>query len=70
MSRSKEPSLSSDAADVIVATVDPAISDVIKSTVAASIVSLADNLTEVIESRLGSFAQWCHRRAGREKGSL
>ena len=57
MNRTKEPSLSSDAADVSFPTVGPAISEAIKSTVAASIGSLTDNLTEVIESRLGSFAK-------------
>ena len=57
MNRTKEPSLSSDAADVSVPTVGPAISEAIKSTVAASIGGLTDNLTEVIESRLGSFAK-------------
>ena len=36
---------------------DPAISDAIKSTVDASIVRPSNNLTEVIDSRLGSFVQ-------------
>ena len=57
MNQSKEPSLSSNAANVSVATVDPAIGEAIKSTVAASIGSLADNLTEMIESGLGSFVK-------------
>ena len=36
---------------------DPAISEAIKSTVDASVGRLTDTLTEVIEARLGSFAQ-------------
>ena len=52
MNQRKEPSLFSDAADVSVATVDPAISEAIKSTVAALIGSLADNrLTEAMTGR-------------------
>ena len=36
---------------------DPAISEAIKSTVDASVGRLTDSLTEVIEAKLGSFAQ-------------
>ena len=57
-------SLSLDAADVGVAVMDPAISEAIKSTVDSSIGLLSDNLTEVIESRLGSFAQCCSEENG------
>ena len=46
-----------DAADVGVAVMDAAISEAIQSTVNASVGRLTDNLTEVIEARLGSFAQ-------------
>ena len=63
--QSSGPSLSLDAADVGVAVMDPAISEAIKSTVDASIDLLLDNLTEVIESRLGSFAQ----RFSKENGT-
>ena len=55
--QSSGPSLSLDAVDIGVAVIDPAISEAIKSTVDSSIGLLSDNLTEVIESRLGSFAQ-------------
>ena len=46
-----------DEADVGLAVMDPAISEAIKSTVDASVGRLTDSLTEVIEARLGSFAQ-------------
>ena len=46
------------------AVMDPAISEAIKSTVDSSIGLLSDNLTEVIESRLGSFAQCCSEENG------
>ena len=46
-----------DEADVGLAVMDPAISEAIKSTVDASVGRLTDSVTEVIEARLGSFAQ-------------
>ena len=46
-----------DEADVGLAVMDPAISEAIKFTVDASVGRLTDSLTEVIEARLGSFAQ-------------
>ena len=55
--QSSRLSLSLDAADVDVVVMDPAISETIKSTVDASFGRLTDSLTEVIEARLGSFAQ-------------
>ena len=57
MSARSEPTLSSGAVDVSISTIDPTISEAIRSTVAASIGGLADNLTQVIESRLDSFQQ-------------
>ena len=44
-------------ADVGSTEMNPAISEAIKSTVEASVGRLTDSLTEVIEARLGSFAQ-------------
>ena len=55
--QSSRLSLSLDAADAGVVVMDPAISEAIKSTVDASFGRLTDSLTEVIEARLGSFAQ-------------
>ena len=57
MSKRSEPALSSGAADVSISSIDPTISEAIRSTVTASIGGLADSLAEVIESRLDSFQQ-------------
>ena len=57
MSKRSEPTLPSGAADVSISTIDPTISEAVRSTVAASIGGRADSLTEVIESRLDSFQQ-------------
>ena len=43
--------LSSEAADVSISTIDPTISEAIRSTVAASIGGLANNLVQVIENQ-------------------
>ena len=48
MSKRSEPTLSSGAADVSISLIDPTISEAIRSTVAASIGGLADNLTQVM----------------------
>lgn len=53
-----------DAADIGGAVMDPAISKGINSTVDALIGVLSNNLTEVIESRLGSFAQHSSKENG------
>ena len=70
-----EPTLSSGGAGVSISTIDPTISDAIRSAVAASIGGLADNLAQVIENQ-GSIVfnnvfqkKVVHRRKGREKGS-
>ena len=74
MSKRSEPTLSSGAADVSILTIDPTISEAIRSTVAASIGGLADNLAQV--ENQGSIVfnnvfqkKVVHRRKGREKGS-
>ena len=74
MSKRSEPTLSSGAADVSISTIDPTISEAIRSTVAASIGGLADNLAQV--ENQGSIVfnnvfqkKVVHRRKGREKGS-
>ena len=51
MSKRSEPTLSSGAADVSISTIDLTISEAIRSTVAASIGGLADNLAQVIENQ-------------------
>ena len=75
MSKRSEPTLSSGAADVSISTIDPTISEAIRSIVAASIGGLADNLAQVIENQ-GAIVfnnvfqkKVVHRRKGREKGS-
>ena len=75
MSKRSEPKLSSGAADVSISTIDPTISEAIRSIVAASIGGLADNLAQVIENQ-GAIVfnnvfqkKVVHRRKGREKGS-
>ena len=55
MSKRPEPTLSSEAAGVSISAIDPTISEALRSTVAASIGGHADNLTQMIESRLDSF---------------
>ena len=74
MNKRSEPTLSSGAADVSISTIDPTISEAIRSTVAASIGGLADNLAQV--ENQGSIVfnnvfqkKVVHRRKGREKGS-
>ena len=74
MSKRSEPTLSSGAADVSISTIDPTISEAIRSTVAASIGGLADNLAQV--ENQGSIVfnnvfqkKVVHRLKGREKGS-
>ena len=74
MSKRSEPKLSSGATDVSISTIDPTISEAIRSTVAASIGGLADNLAQV--ENQGSIVfnnvfqkKVVHRRKGREKGS-
>ena len=74
MSKRSEPTLSSGAADVSISTIDPTISEAIRSTVAASIGGLADNLAQV--ENQGSIVfnnvfqkKVVHRRKGRVKGS-
>ena len=56
---------SSDAACVSLSNVDPVVREAIKSTVAASIESPTDNLTQMIDSRLGTFAQRFSEGEGR-----
>ena len=75
MSKRSELTLSSGAADVIISSIDLTISEAIRSTVAASIGGLADNLAQVIENQ-GSIVfnnvfqkKVVHRRKGREKVS-
>ena len=51
MSKRSEPTLSSGAADVSISTIDSTITEAIRSTVAASIGGLADNLMQVIENQ-------------------
>ena len=65
MSKRPEPTLSSEAASVSISTIDQTISEAIRSTVIASFGGLADNLTQVIESRLDSF----QRRFSEENGA-
>ena len=74
MSKRSEPTLSSGVADVSISTIDPTISEAIRSTVAASIGGLADDLAQV--ENQGSIVfnnvfqkKVVHRRKGREKGS-
>ena len=73
MSKGSEPTLSSGAADVNISTIDPTISEAIRSTVAASIGGLADNLAQEIENQgLIVFnnvfqKKVVHCRKGREK---
>ena len=59
MSKRSEPTLSSGAADVSISSIDPTISEAIRSTVAASIGGRreVEGAMEVIESRLNSFQQ-------------
>ena len=75
MSKRSEPTLSSGAADVGISTIDPTITEAIRSTVAAPIGSLGDNLTQVIENQ-GSIVfnnvfqkKAVYRRKRSEKGS-
>ena len=75
MSKRSEPTLSSGAADVSISMIDPTISKAMRSTVAASIGGLVDNLAQVIENQDSIVfnnvfqKKVVHRRKDREKGS-